>query len=193
MKWWTTVWLAAAVGCAKEGQEGEEPTHIGQRSFVAALEDSVHVGIVGNGEALSAYACDGTLDGVNLAEWFEADVEGEAFSASSDGGASLGGTFDGAELAEGTLTLPDGTAIPFQAEPSTEISGLFRGEAETEVGLVVAGWIRLSDEDQRGAVRNRDTRTVFGLDGVSMQTSLVVVTVDGLELTLPVDNYINAY
>jgi hypothetical protein len=190
---WTAALLAAGVGCAGEAQEGEDPGAIGPRSFVAALDESLHLGIVGNGEALTAYVCDGTLDGVTLAEWFEASVEGEAFSGASDGGASLEGTFDGAELAEGTLTLPDGTAIPFQAEPSTEAAGLFRGEAETEAGLVVAGWIRRADEDQRGAVRNRSTQTLVGLDGIAAGTTSVVIDIDGLEITLPVENYINAY
>lgn len=111
----------------------------GTDAFVAVVADP--------SGALLGYVC----DSAGSAAWFRGGLDAQgAARAVATTGERLDVVVDGSG-AVGTVTLA-GVARPFTAEPVYGDAGLFRAELTARGVPALAGWIRLADGTQRGAV-----------------------------------------
>ena len=172
-------WLALlVVGCG-----GAETT---QGAFVTALDARLHLGVANDGARTIGYICDGTSNTVTIGGWFESEQTDGVLSAEVEG-MLFDATLEDGTL-EGTVVLEDGTALDFQTTAvDPEVGGLFRGEGSGALGDYVAGWILITEDNQRGALRNLSTGTSTPIEPYAVSHEIVSPVVDGEEeLTLTV-------
>lgn len=142
-----TALLTATFGCDEAGDA--RTVHVGRAG------DDILVAVVIEGDAVLAYACDGTAAGVAVNAWFRGAVSGDAFTLThATQPITLTGTFAG-DVLDATLDL-DGAALGFTGAPATGDAGLYEGDD----GDLRGGWIFTADGDQRGAVLRRTTGDV---------------------------------
>jgi hypothetical protein len=111
------------------------------------------IGLVMSGQAVRAYACDGTPTRLaTLADWFTGQVQRGTLAATSQDGVQLQVQVT-AQEALGTLTLADGRTLPFTAPvvADTSRAGVYEGTALLNGQSAQAGWVVLQSLDQRGA------------------------------------------
>ena len=143
------------------------------------------VAIVSDGEATTAYLCDGAA----ISSWFKTDAGAEMQAES--GGIEVDAARDSDDWT-GTVTLPDGSSKAFTASPSDD-EVLFRAEGEDDDGAWLGGWIVLGDEQRGSLVLRTSTSTTqtsptlepstLTLSGATTtSTSLVVQPVSPLKL-----------
>jgi hypothetical protein len=108
------------------------------------------LGLVASDEEVVAYVCDGTVDGVGLAQWFRGAVAPDMSFDIEANGARLEGAL-ASDAARGTFTGTDGLAHTFELGSARGENGLYRDDVSHED--YVGGWI-IEDGELRGAVRS---------------------------------------
>jgi hypothetical protein len=176
---------APLLGCSGDDDEGAAASAF---SFTADAGGGVFVGIVGNDTAMTGYVCDGDDSAVTVARWFDGPVQGGAFDLGDGDGARLSGQLDGTTSAAITVELPGEDAVELTVGAAAGEATLLRGEVDEFLG----GWIFLEDGDARGAVSNRTLGT-SQIMVIAVSARSVTFLADGVEVTMPIDQYINAY
>ena len=128
-----------------------------------------------NGDVVG-YVCDGK----RLGEVLNGSVTDGELALVSDGGAKVTGTMT-KESAEGTFTGPDGKALEFTAERPTGDGGAYRAVDKVDGKEVKAGWVVLSNGEQRGLVRVAGSPS----PAPKLNTTTLSVQVDGVGTLKP--------
>ena len=109
------------------------------------LQTQALIAIAINQERVLAYICDGT----SIAQWFKGTTSpNNTLELRSKSGSVLKAKFD-PDNAQGTIDL-QGKLFAFHAVPARDQAALYRAERNTP--KAVAGWILLSDGEQRAAL-----------------------------------------
>ena len=118
--------------------------------FVGKIPQSrAFIAIAFQQQRVLAYVCDGQ----QIAEWFKGSVTDQnTLKLQSKNGAVLVATLD-AQSARGSLELPSGH-FAFAAIPARDQAALYRAERQ-DGQKAVAGWIVLSNGEQRSAMVNQ--------------------------------------
>jgi hypothetical protein len=186
--WLCCAVLAALTGCS--GDDDAEETAPASFAFSEDAGGGLFVAVVGNESSMTGYLCDGTDAGVTVSRWFDGAVEGGAFDLDDGDGARLAGQVSATSAAI-TIELPGEDPVELTAGGDAT---LLRGEV-TEGDAFLGGWIFVEGGEVRGTVSNVSggpppTGIVSPRDPASKTASFVV---NGAQVTLPVDSYINAY
>lgn len=160
--WFSVVLALTSPACGMPEDIIEDPIAVQssliEASFAGRFEDGdTFIAVVTGGDAIRAYVCDGHDDlwfagtALQLPALLVTDDGDELYLAESDEGL-LG------SLTRGEIEM--GFTAPLAAE-----SALFR--AETTIGRdhYLGGWIVLSEEEQRGVLRQNTTRVPSRLEG----------------------------
>lgn len=131
---------------AMPAQAGGRAAYVGQVSGSGDL-----IGIVLDGEQITAYICDGTDSAVGQWGWFLGDRTGAHVDLVSTNGHELQIDFDAYAVPSGQLLTRDGTAHPFTTEPATGTAGIWRAQGLVNGVPLLAGWVILNNGDERGA------------------------------------------
>jgi hypothetical protein len=137
--------------------------------FVGRVAGSeAFIAVVVEGRQVLAYVCDGTPDtSAMLWGWFDGELaEGRAELVSTNGHAL--GLELGAGAPQGELLTRAGERLAFTTEAAVGAAGLVRQQGLEEGEPVLAGWVVLTDGQQRGAKVIRGTTAPPGyIDPIS--------------------------
>jgi len=123
--------------------EAEARANAPRQNFAGTVDGTdAYVGVIAYGAELTAYVC----DGVEIAKWFDGELDGVNLSLTAKDGSTLDGTILDGTL-EGIVTLADGTTGQFSAPAAHFPAGLWQLATET----LRVGWVVLADGSQRGA------------------------------------------
>jgi hypothetical protein len=137
----------AIAGCSVTSPD--PPTN--QAQFVGRVAGTdAFIGINKDGQAITAYVCDGTQGHISIQEWFNGTASNNAFDLTSKGGMRVTGVLHGNSIV-GMFITADGKEHHYDAVlASGGDAGLIRIEEIRDGALWVGGWIQLSDGEQRG-------------------------------------------
>src|SRR5512144_2131285 len=140
--------LAVLLSVLLTGCQGS-PTPV--THYVGAVDGSqAFIGVVISGSDVTAYVCDGTPEAISsMYDWFEGSLENGKFDITSRHLMHLTGAV-GPDGVEGSVRTRDGAAFDYKAPPATGSAGVFRSVIWANGTKYVAGWIRLSDGQERG-------------------------------------------
>ena len=122
-----------------------------QAQFVGRVSGTdAFIGVNKDGQAITAYVCDGTQGHISIQEWFKGSASSNAFDLTSKGGMRVTGVLHGNSIV-GKFIAADGKEHHYDAVLARGgDAGLIRIEEIRDGALWVGGWIQLSDGEQRG-------------------------------------------
>ena len=125
----------------------------GENGFVGRVDGTdAFVSILIGDSIAVAYVCNGNAE---ISEWFKGSVvDPAAVTLNNREGAQIVGQLQNG-IFRGQVTMRDGRSFSFEAEPGVaESAGIYRvmgTDAATD--SVDAGWVRISETEERGALR----------------------------------------
>jgi hypothetical protein len=151
MAWGIMVALGLA-GCSSTSTVVAEPSmeFVGRVSGLDAF-----VGIVTRGSDVAAFVCDGAGTTISVADWFTGKLDKGGFDLALDGGGRLTGTINPDAVVVGILRTSAGDTFVYQAPRGRGAARLVRADGTLANVGYTAGWIVLSDGEQRGGIRSR--------------------------------------
>ena len=116
------------------------------------------VGIVTRGSDVAAYVCDGAGNNISVADWFTGKVSKGGFDLALDEGRRLTGTINPDAVIVGVLRTSAGDTFVYQAPRARGAARLIRADGTLANVGYTAGWIVLSDGEQRGGIQSRGAK-----------------------------------
>ena len=146
--------LSVLTGCGGGDKNEAKPKAVAVNSAGRVGGTNAYIAIVSDGKIAAAEICDGK----NIGAAFNGPQTGNVLDIRSARGARLH-----ADLARGgatgTVTLASGRRLAFTTRPVHGNGGLYRARKQLNGMSVTAGWVVLSDGEQRGWLLRGNTQS----------------------------------